>query len=210
VYLKVFEKAVEIIYRTDYYDESNLDMEPSPKFQVQISSDENPQMIRDMQSNLVGKLVCVPGIITSTSKTMIKARKAVFTCNNCGHMKQMDIPFGFAKVSPPAFCDNSRNPGSEKQNCKMNSYQVNTDKSEFYDHQTIKLQEAPEMIPTGEMPRTVLLTTDRYLTDKCTPGNRVKIMGVLSVFNPKKGEGSGKGDKRVSYIRVLGIQSIVN
>jgi DNA replication licensing factor MCM5 len=66
------------------------------------------------------------------------------------------------------------------------------------------------MIPTGEMPRTVLLTTDRYLTDKCTPGNRVKIMGVLSVFNPKKGEGSGRGDKRVSYIRVLGIQSIVN
>ena len=33
-YIKVFESAVETIYRTDYYDEMNPDMEVSPKFQV--------------------------------------------------------------------------------------------------------------------------------------------------------------------------------
>jgi len=31
-YIKVFEEAVETIYRNDYYDESNMDMEPAPKF----------------------------------------------------------------------------------------------------------------------------------------------------------------------------------
>ena len=31
-YLKVFEQAVDTIYKTDYYDESNLDMDPSPRF----------------------------------------------------------------------------------------------------------------------------------------------------------------------------------
>jgi len=45
----------------------------------------------------------------------------------------------------------------------------------------LKLQEAPELIPTGEMPRTILLTVDRALTDKVTPGNRIKIMGILSI-----------------------------
>jgi DNA replication licensing factor MCM5 len=58
---------------------------------------------------------------------------------------------------------------------------MNTDKSEFCDQQILKLQEAPELIPTGEMPRNVMLTVDRDLTDKCTPGNRVKIMGILSI-----------------------------
>lgn len=49
------------------------------------------------------------------------------------------------------------------------------------DHQTLKLQEAPELIPTGEMPRTFIMTCDRELTDKVTPGNRVKIIGILSI-----------------------------
>ena len=31
-YVKVFESAVGIIYKTDFYDESNPDMEESPKF----------------------------------------------------------------------------------------------------------------------------------------------------------------------------------
>lgn len=46
----------------------------------------------------------------------------------------------------------------------------------------MKLQEAPELIPTGEMPRSLLLTVDRNLTDKCTPGNRIKVVGILSIF----------------------------
>jgi DNA replication licensing factor MCM5 len=55
------------------------------------------------------------------------------------------------------------------------------------DQQTLKLQEAPELIPTGEMPRTFVLTCDRYLSDKVTPGNRVKIVGVLSILNRSNG-----------------------
>lgn len=55
------------------------------------------------------------------------------------------------------------------------------DKCKFLDQQTLKLQEAPELIPTGEMPRTLVLTVDRELTDKVTPGNRVKIIGILSI-----------------------------
>jgi DNA replication licensing factor MCM5 len=58
---------------------------------------------------------------------------------------------------------------------------MNTDASEFVDQQIMKLQEAPELIPTGEMPRNLTITVDRFLTDKCTPGNRVKIMGILSI-----------------------------
>jgi DNA replication licensing factor MCM5 len=83
---------------------------------------------------------------------------------------------------------------------------MNTDKCEYIDQQIIKLQEAPELIPTGEMPRTLLLTVDRELTDKVTPGNRVKVVGILAITKGNDDKGMNKSVKR-SYIKVLGLQS---
>jgi DNA replicative helicase MCM subunit Mcm2 (Cdc46/Mcm family) len=121
-YIKVFESAVETIYRTDYYDEMNPDMEVSPRFQVQVHSDENPKMLRDLQSDLIGKLICIPGIIVSTSKSSIRTRKAVYTCQNCGHEKVMEVPFGLTRVISPSICDRARAPGADKSTCRLNSY----------------------------------------------------------------------------------------
>ena len=64
------------------------------------------------------------------------------------------------------------------------------------------------------MPRTFLLSCDRYLTDKVTPGNRVKIVGILSILN--RANQTGGANKQVkttvqqSYIRVIGIMSEAN
>lgn len=65
------------------------------------------------------------------------------------------------------------------------------------------------------MPRSLQLTVDRELTDKVTPGNRVRVVGILSILDPV-----GKSDMnsskqigqtvRMSYIRVLGLQSMTN
>jgi DNA replication licensing factor MCM5 len=126
------------------------------------------------------------------------------------------VPFGLTRIIAPAICDRSRNPGPDKQSCRLNSYVMNTHKSEYIDQQIIKLQEAPELIPTGEMPRSLLLTVDRDLTDKCTPGNRIKVMGVLSITKKQQNNADAGASKQVknsvqrSYIRVLGIQSCMN
>ena len=67
------------------------------------------------------------------------------------------------------------------------------------------------MIPTGEMPRTYQVTVDRELTDKVTPGNRVKLVGVLCIISQQMGGAgaSGQASKGVNkpYIRALGLQS---
>lgn len=62
------------------------------------------------------------------------------------------------------------------------------------------------------MPRTFLMTCDRHLSDKVTPGNRVKIVGILSIMN--KSGGGDANAKRIagssikqSYLRVVGLQS---
>ena len=64
----------------------------------------------------------------------------------------------------------------------MDPYMINHDKSKYVDQQTLKLQEVPEDVPVGEMPRHMLLTVDRYLTNKIVPGSSVSAVGVYDVF----------------------------
>jgi len=63
-------------------------------------------MLRDMQGNLVGKLIVVPGIITSASRSVIRAVKQVYRCSNCGHEKELKGKYGFGGTRPPRICDN--------------------------------------------------------------------------------------------------------
>ena len=52
----------------------------------------------------------------------------------------------------------------------------------YVDQQTLKLQEAPEAVPTGEMPRSTLVVVERGLVDRASPGARVSMLGMLSLF----------------------------
>jgi DNA replication licensing factor MCM5 len=58
----------------------------------------------------------------------------------------------------PKKCDRDGGPGED---CGPGSFVVMADNCEFFDQQTLKLQESPEVVPTGEMPRNIMLTVDR-------------------------------------------------
>ena len=171
-------------------------------------------MLRDLQSHLIGKLIVIPGIVTNASRSQIKATTITVKCKNCDHEKVIQTGGGFGHIAIPRICDNQKNPGPDKQQCRLDSYAPVTEKCEYIDQQTLKIQEAPELIPTGEMPRTFMMICDRYLVDKVTPGNRVKVIGVLSILN--RIANNANANKQVkthvqqSYIRVVGIQSEVN
>lgn len=47
--------------------------------------------------------------------------------------------------------------------------------------QLLKLQESPDAVPKGELPRHIQLYCDRYLTDKVVPGNRITVIGIYSI-----------------------------
>lgn len=77
--------------------------------------------------------------------------------------------------------------------CPLDPYEIVHSKCRFIDQQTMKLQEAPDMVPVGDLPRHVLLYVDRYLNfaefrylvNKVTPGTRVTIVGIYSIFQNK-------------------------
>ena len=60
-------------------------------------------------------------------------------------------------------CD-APDPAAQKKECLMDHYLIIHPKSAFADHQTVKLQEAADAVPVGELPRHMLLAMDRYLT----------------------------------------------
>ena len=68
----------------------------------------------------------------------------------------------------------------------------------------MKLQEAPEDVPTGEMPRHLMLSVDRRLVSISPPGSRVVAVGIYSVTHSMNRIGE-TGCESV-YLQVIGLQ----
>ncbi|MCB0367907.1 MAG: hypothetical protein KDD45_00350 [Bdellovibrionales bacterium] len=49
------------------------------------------------------------------------------------------------------------------------------------DCQSLKIQELPDEVPTGEVARTYQLVADRRNVSHCVPGDRVRVTGVMLV-----------------------------
>lgn len=95
--------------------------------------------------------------------------------------------------------------------CPLDPFFIMPDKCHCVDFQVLKLQELPDHIPQGEMPRHLQLYCDRYLCDRVVPGNRVLILGIYSIKKVSKTGGKSANKEkalvgvRAPYIRVLGI-----
>jgi DNA replication licensing factor MCM5 len=104
-------------------------------------------------------------------------------------------------------------PGDDAAQCPMDPYFVVHEKCQFVDQQILKLQEAPDQVPVGELPRHVLISADRYLTNRVVPGSRCTIMGIFSIFQTKASKGSSTTSAvaiRTPYLRAVGIYSDVD
>jgi len=134
-------------------------------------------------------------------------------CRSCRDVvNNVQIKPGFEGTMLPRKC-NVQVQGSVP--CPLDPYFIIPDKCSCVDFQTLKLQEAPDMVPIGEMPRHLQLYIDRYLCDRVVPGNRVTVLGVYSIRNSSSQQASSRqrqGSKgsgvgiRAPYIRVIGVE----
>ncbi|CAI5529343.1 unnamed protein product [Closterium sp. Naga37s-1] len=64
-------------------------------------------------------------------------------------------------------------------------------------------------VPTGEMPRSVLLAVDRSLVQRISPGTRITVFGIFSIFQASdktKSRGAMAVAIRQPYLRVVGVE----
>lgn len=123
----------------------------------------------------------VPGIVVSASVLQSRAVSLHIICRSCRSAKNIPVGAGFGSVQLPRKCDSTPAQGQAKD-CPLDPFVIVHDKCTYIDIQTVKLQEAPDMVPVGELPRHMILNIDRYLTGKVIPGSRVIATGIYSTF----------------------------
>ncbi|KAK9883161.1 hypothetical protein WA026_001361 [Henosepilachna vigintioctopunctata] len=176
--------------------------------QIMLTSEALPSGLRNVKSDAVSHLVKIPGIIVSASGIKAKATRMAIQCRSCKNViPNLSVKPGLEGYIMPRKC-NTEQAGRPK--CPQDPYFVMPDKCKCVDFQILKLQELPDGIPQGEIPRHVTLYCDRYLCDKVVPGNRVTVLGVFSIKKISKPTKDVK-DKaitgvRAAYMRVIGIQ----
>ena len=214
---KVYKNPAEMIHlfeeaATEVADEVTAPRpegeEEVQKMQVMLHSEGNPSSIRDLSADYVSKLVKIPGIVISASGVKCKATRISVQCRSCRTVvPNIDIKPGLEGYALPRKC-NIEQAGRPK--CPLDPYFIMPDKCKCVDFQILKLQEAPDSVPHGEMPRHMKLFVDRFLCDKIVPGNRVMIQGIYSIkkaqkMSSKKSERGAVG-VRAPYLRVVGVQ----
>jgi DNA replication licensing factor MCM3 len=140
---------------------------------------------RGLTSRFLGHLVCMDGIVTSCSLVRPKLVRSVHYSEHVnGFMaKEYSDATQVAPTNIRALGNNTYPTEDEHQRKLLSEFGLST----FRDSQTVTVQEMPERMPPGQLPRAidVLLTDD--LVDAVKPGDRVRVVGVYKalagVFN---------------------------
>ncbi|AAW41973.1 ATP dependent DNA helicase, putative [Cryptococcus deneoformans JEC21] len=187
----------------------SLAAEEVPDMQVAIKSGMNLLQFRQLNANTLTTLVRLPGIVINASQLTSRATELALQCKGCRSVKHVKVSgaIGGERAALPRRCDAEPVEGQRKD-CPLDPYVILHDRCRFVDQQNIKLQEAPDMVPVGELPRHMMLHAERNLTGKVVPGSRIIATGIYSTFAPnhKSQKTSGAPALRQPYLRVLGIE----
>ncbi|KAN0065320.1 minichromosome maintenance protein 5 [Thecaphora frezii] len=208
--LPLFESAVKRAARSILYPVITPDQPrpEAPDCQVTLRSHANLTGMRDLHADSISHLVRVPGIVIGATTLTSRATQLHIMCRDCRSTKPLPITSGFGGFTLPRYCDAQKLDNSAPS-CSTDPYVIIHDKCRFVDNQTIKLQEAPDMVPVGELPRHMLLSVDRALCGRVVPGSHIIATGVYSTFTSSKGTKGKQGGAvalRTPYLRVVGLE----
>lgn len=195
--LSTMEDALsDYVLEKDYNVIPDGETRTTKRWQVIINSDQNPRKLRELGNSLVGKMFVLNGIIVSCTKPFVKATMMRIQCKTCKHIKEIQLSPGQTPTIPRRCTA-----GPTSKTCQMDSFEI-MPFGLMTDEQKMKIQENAQDIPTGQIPRSIGLVSCGYNVDKCVPGDKVRVTGIMMVQDIKA-QSLG-----YSYIYVTGIQKI--
>ena len=135
--------------------------------------------VRDIRSRHLGRLIAIEGIVTKISPVKQELVEAVFRCRTCGYEEVVRQDEG--GLAKPTQC-----PRCSEEGRKSSGFVLLADKSKFVDVQKFVLQEKPEELPPGQLPRSIEVVVRDDLVDVVRPGDRATVIGFLRVEEDKK------------------------
>ena len=154
--------------------------------------------LRKLGSNHIGKLVMVEGIVVRSTSVRPMVMQAAFKCKRCGEMTPVNQTGQFVKA--PFACSNP--------SCAAKGpFDFIQEESTFIDSQDLRIQERPEDLPPGQLPRTLnakLIGTE--VVDVARPGDHISIVGIVRAFSTAGPGGVGKLRTFMLYLDVNSIE----
>lgn len=207
-----FESALKQCTNRTVYPSSRPSEINLPEHQLLLHSSASQTTIRDLDATSISQLVRIPGIVIGASTLSSKATVLAIQCRQCGHPERISIAGGFQGVTLPRTCSSPRENRDISDRCPLDPYFVIHESCQFIDQQVLKIQEAPDQVPVGELPRHILVSADRYLANRVVPGTRCTVMGIFTIYSSKGGSKSNNSAVAIRnpYLRAVGITSDVD
>ncbi len=142
--------------------------EISDSIKVRIGNYTVPKGLREINAELINKLVSVSGMVVRTSEVKPLAKKVIYRCDQ-GHDNEVKLE-GLA-LRKPLLC----------RTCSSRELEMDPENSVFTDFQMVRLQELPEDLPAGQLPHYVEVTVMGDLVDRCRPGDRIILTGIVRI-----------------------------
>ncbi len=178
---KLLEKPEEYLMHAENAAQNQLEIEApeyaeKQKIIVRIVKLIEPTPLRRLGAAHIGKLVMVEGIVVRSTPVRPMVLRAAFKCRGCGNVTYVDQTGPFLKA-PFACADPS---------CRRKGpFDFIQEESTFIDSQDLRVQERPEDLPPGQLPRTLRVKlVGSEIVDVARPGDHVSIVGVVRAIAP--------------------------
>ncbi len=214
--LKEFSRAVyDILKEVDarYADDIKDEL------MVRISNYPYQVKMRDIDAELVGRLISTSGMVVRASEVKPFISRYYYTCVD-GHEGYISRDEYYRSKRKGAGVSGGRggkrsSNSSRDEEGEDNSYgergirckvckkevSIEAEKSKFSNIQMIRLQELPEDLPPGQLPYHIDVMLMYDLVDNARPGDRIILTGIVDV---EKDVESSKMDIPLFRIRVEG------
>lgn len=134
--------------------------------------------LRKIGAEHIKKLALVDGIVVRTSQVKPTIVSAVFRCRKCLETIVQDQEGELI-----------RGPGTHCPFCKQStSFELIEEQSRFKNTQEARIQERPEDLPPGQLPRYLDIRIEDDLVDSARPGDRVSVTSIVRAEKQTVGE----------------------
>ncbi len=144
------------------------------------------ESLRTLSCSQLGGLVSVKAQVVRVGEVKPQITVQVYQCDVCGYEVYQTV--GNKTYTPLSDCSSPKC----EQNRTRGKLVQNNAASKFVAYQDLRVQETPEQVPIGCIPRVFRVVAKGEVTRQCAPGDVVTIQGV---FLPTEFERKFKGSQ---------------
>lgn len=191
-FLETLDSVLRSVLRTE--DPEYVESIDEGLIRVRIINYPNYVSLRSLRSRHIGSIISISGVMMRASEVKPLLIDATFKCRRCGELLYQPQEDGrYVEPEQCTVCG------------KKTPVRLIPEKSTFRDWQKVRIQESPEELPPGQMPRSVDVILEGDIVDVSRPGDLVKITGIL-LTTPDFSRRGGRLATFNVYINANGVE----